>query len=316
MMMKFRDMQVAEDIGKKAALGWFDVEFTMYGCAYWKDGRRYYKVSPQAEDIYDFIEKSAQQDIFPSNVLSLTRKCAVPTGFEETIALQVKKGLAKQLQKTYPAEFLQLLGRSAAACRNNAASASLWQAAEELEGVFEEERLQHFDRWVHYCYRCQKLEREEYHKLLAWLKEERESMADDFVSKDIFEKTLYGLAYEEEGSIRYLSNAHSGHVYASLHELEGQGVVVTPILAQTYWYNYDYSLAEVKTDFKAKLKQTYSADDLERLKHLKASLSPAAVEKLAETIDFVQEKWGELPAATFRRYSCRWGAGGSGQKES
>lgn len=34
MMMKFRDLRVAEAIGKKAALGWFDVEFTVYGCAY------------------------------------------------------------------------------------------------------------------------------------------------------------------------------------------------------------------------------------------------------------------------------------------
>ena len=42
MMMKFRDLQVAEDVGKKAELGWFDVEFTMYGCAYLNDGKMYY----------------------------------------------------------------------------------------------------------------------------------------------------------------------------------------------------------------------------------------------------------------------------------
>ena len=33
-VLKFRDEQVAEDVAKKAMLGWFDVEFIMYGCAY------------------------------------------------------------------------------------------------------------------------------------------------------------------------------------------------------------------------------------------------------------------------------------------
>lgn len=307
MMMKFRDMQVAEDIGKKAALGWFDVEFTMYGCVYLKNGQRAYRISPQSEDIYGFIEESAREDIFPSNVLSLTRKCAVPTGMKEEIALTVKKELAKRLQRIYPAEFLQLLAQTAEACRSNMASMVLWSEAEALEGLFEEEELQHFERLIHYCYSCRKLAKEDYGRLLAWLKEERASMTDDFVSKDIFEKTLYGLAYEEEGTIRYLSNAHSGHIYESLHELEGEGRIVTPILAQTYWYNYAYSLAEVKADFKAKLKQVYSQTDLARFKALREGLSPVDKETFAETLRFVREKWGELPAATLQRYGCRWG---------
>lgn len=307
MMMKFRDMQVAEDIGKKAALGWFDVEFTMYGCAYLRDGQRAYKVSPQSEDIYGFIEESACRDIYPSNVLSLTRKCAVPTGMKEEIALVVKKELAKELKRIYPVEFLQLVEQIAKTCGTNIASAALWSEAEALEGLFEEERLRHFERLIHYCYSCRKLARAYYEQLLAWLKEERESMADDFISKDIFEKTLYGLAYEEEGSIRYLSNAHSGHIYESLHELEGEGRVVTPVLAQTYWYNYDHSLADVKADFKAKLKQVYSQDDLARFKALRESPGPLTREAFNQTLREVEEKWGALPQATLRRYGCRWG---------
>ena len=34
-IMKEANVQTAEDIAKKAELGYFDVEFTMYGCAYW-----------------------------------------------------------------------------------------------------------------------------------------------------------------------------------------------------------------------------------------------------------------------------------------
>ena len=33
-MMELRDLQVAMDIAHRAEMGWFDVEFTMYGCCY------------------------------------------------------------------------------------------------------------------------------------------------------------------------------------------------------------------------------------------------------------------------------------------
>ena len=58
---KFRDIQAADYVRRRAELGWFDVEFTMYGCAYLDihDNKMRYKVSSREEDIYDFIEKSS-----------------------------------------------------------------------------------------------------------------------------------------------------------------------------------------------------------------------------------------------------------------
>ena len=54
-MMHMHDLRVAEDIGKMAELGWFDVEFTMYGCAYMFEGKMCYKISSEAKDIYDYM---------------------------------------------------------------------------------------------------------------------------------------------------------------------------------------------------------------------------------------------------------------------
>ena len=34
MMLDLRDLQVAMDVAKRAELGWFDVEFTMYGTCF------------------------------------------------------------------------------------------------------------------------------------------------------------------------------------------------------------------------------------------------------------------------------------------
>lgn len=80
LLAKMHDKVVAEEVGKMAELGYFDVEFTMYGCAYLEDGKRYYKVSPDAADIYRFIERANLRKILPSNVLQYTKKCAVPAG--------------------------------------------------------------------------------------------------------------------------------------------------------------------------------------------------------------------------------------------
>ena len=59
-IIKDANVQAAEDIGKMAELGYFPVEFTMYGCAYLNpiDNKMYYKISSEAEKIYDLIERS------------------------------------------------------------------------------------------------------------------------------------------------------------------------------------------------------------------------------------------------------------------
>ena len=47
---KDMNVRVAEEVGEKAELGYFDTEFTMYGCAFLnpQDGKMYYKVSSLA----------------------------------------------------------------------------------------------------------------------------------------------------------------------------------------------------------------------------------------------------------------------------
>ncbi len=307
MMMRFRDMQVAEDIGKKAALGWFDVEFTMYGCAYLEAGQRYYKISPEAGDIYDFMERSVLKDIYASNVLCLTQKLAVPAGMKEKIALEVKKDLAGQLQKTYPQEFLLALSQLAEACRTNDAAATLWAEAETLEGVFEEEKLRRFKALLNYCYSMRKLSKGTYQEIEGWLKEERKSMEEDGTIKDIFEKTLYGFAYEEDGEINYLENANKSSIYRAIHEQESKGFLVTPVLVKTYWYNYKYCMSDVKADFACLLEQEYNKGYLKQLRKLKEGTGRILPAGLANTFSKLQEKWGNEPAATMLRYAHRWG---------
>ena len=127
MLMRLHDEVVAEEVGQMSELGYFDAEFSMYGCAYLENGKRYYKVSPDAADIYRFIEQSNLRNIFPSNVIQYTKKCAVPAGMQEVIAQDVKVELAKQLAENFPIEFFETLYRLADQVTEDRASALLWQ---------------------------------------------------------------------------------------------------------------------------------------------------------------------------------------------
>lgn len=304
-MMKLRDVQVAEEVGKMAELGYFDVEFTMYGCAYLENGKRYYKVSPEAADIYCFIERANLRNIFPSNVLHYTKKCAVPAGMKEVIAQDVKVEVAKQLRELYPVDFFEMLYTLTEQVTENSASAMLWQRVDELEGLFDIEKLRRFEELLDYMYACRKVTTDEYEKLHAWLKDERKSMLENFETKDIFEKTMYGVLYMDGERPRYIENARMESVYEKLYDIETQGGVVTPVFAKTFWYNYSYRLADVIKDYKQELHQVFDKSYLEELEKIRRA--PQHWSLFDATLKKVEEEFGEKPAETLCRYGDRWG---------
>ena len=92
---KFRDYLVAEAVGEQLELGWQDTEFIMYGCAYLnkEDDIVYYKVSEKLDNLLDFISCAIKQNIFPSNIDSISVTRAVPNGMRESVAQEIKKQL-------------------------------------------------------------------------------------------------------------------------------------------------------------------------------------------------------------------------------
>lgn len=305
MLMRLHDEVVAEEVGQMAELGYFDIEFTMYGCAYLENGKRYYKVSPDAADIYRFIEQSNLRNIFPSNVIQYTKKCAVPAGMKEVIAQDVKVELAKQLAENFPIEFFETLYRLADQVTEDRASALLWQQVEALEGLFDIERLRRFEELLNYMYSCRKLTSQTFADLHRWLKDERKSMMENFETKDIFEKTMYGAMYVDGERLRYVENARLEYVYEKIYDIESQGGVVTPVFAKTYWYNYRYRLADVIRDYKQALHDTFTAEHLEKLELIR--YTDRFEDLFVDTVLQVRERFGIKPAETLLRYGDRWG---------
>jgi len=238
-----RDVQMAADVGKMAELAYFDVEFTMYGCAYLKNGKVHYRISSEAEDIYSFLESSVLEDIFPSNVLELTEKCPVPSGMRPFIAQEVKVKLARKLKALYPKEFFELLNKASEVHKSNSTLLHALHCQEdELEGLFDEEKLNMFEQMLQYIYFSRKISRKEYVYFVDWLKKERQNMDDTFVSKDLLEKHMYGIAYETSDKVKYIVNAQHDRVCARAEKLRQEGKFVTPVYSKTYWYKHNMSL--------------------------------------------------------------------------
>ena len=305
LMMKLHDAQVAGDVRRMAELGYFDTEFTMYGCAYVENDRRYYKISPNAEDIYSFIEKSNLQSIFPSNVYEYTKKCPVPVGMKEVIAQDVKMELAKKIRDSFPEEFFVTLANLAGDVTDDSAAEYMWSMVDELEGVFDIERLRRFEEQMEYIYTCRKITWETFKNLRVWLKDERKSMLENFETKDIFEKTIYGMMYLDGDRMRYVENARMEYVYERLYDVESKGGMATPIFKRTYWYNYSYRLADVMQDYKKTLRGYYDRTYLDELEKLRRT--DANRDLFIDTYRSVKKLYGDKAGETLLRYGNRWG---------
>lgn len=305
MLMRLHDEVVAEEVGQMAELGYFDTEFTMYGCAYLENGKRYYKVSPEAADIYHFIEQANLRNIFPSNVLQYTKKCAVPAGMKEVIAHDVKLELARQLSTLYSVEFFEVLYYLADQVTDNTAANMLWQRVDEIEGLFDIDQLRRFEDLLNYMYSCRRITPEEFSEFHSWLKEERKSMMENFETKDIFEKTMYGAKYFDGERHRYVENARLEYVYEKVYDIEQRGGVVTPVFAKTFWYNYRYRLADVIQDYKKALRTTFDEEYLKSLESIRRADSYKDL--FSKVVTKTRDAYGEKAVETLLRYGNRWG---------
>lgn len=301
-VLQFRDEQVAEEVRRKAELGWLDVEFVVYGTAYLKDGKRYYRISSNELDIYEFVEKSMCNDIFCANPISYSKRCSVPIGTKEDKELEIKKLLGKQLQEKYPVELFELLKETTIKIRDDQSYEWLQAMRNTLEGVFDEEKLRYFEIQLEYCYSCQRLLQEHYLEMKKWIEEEKKYMEDDFVEKDLFEKSFYGILYEDKGTdeYRHLEDSLAVYIYKKKMVLESQGILVGPIYAKKYWYHYGKTIKDLKEDYMKTCRVNMGPNYWSQLRKINTTRS------FDEKSNIQLEKMSKEAQETYRRYLSRW----------
>ena len=306
-MIDLRDIQVALDVARRAEMGWFDVEFTMYGCSYLYNGKRYYRVSAEAEKIYDFIENGAQKNILPTNIAILTEKYPVPIGMHDYVARDVKQSLARQMRDDFSGEFFKYLAETAELITEDTAVPILLQERDKVEGCFNHRKIKKFEDLVNFAYNCRKITLEHYKEFTTWIAEERKSMEDDLLIKDTIEKTFYAIAYKNDFGLEYWENACKEHVYKKKYELEQKGVLVSPIFSETYWYNYTTRLSKVREVFEKELRSVVNTDYMEMIEMICGNNKRMTKKEFAQRVEYVKDNFGENAKDTFLQYGRRWG---------
>lgn len=307
MMLDMRDAQLAAEVARKAELGWFDVEFTIYGCCYWDKGERFYRLSADAEKIYNFIENGAKNGIMPSNIMAISEKYPVPVGMQDSVTLDVKKALARKMQEAYPAEFFHYLAQLKKKTSQDDGYAFLLEKKKEAESCFENEKLRRFAVLLEHFYACNKVSAEHYALLRQWLNEERKNMEDDPIRKDICEKTFYAVGYLNGEQVKYVSNARKATVYKKRDELLRRGFYTTPVYEQTYYYNYNVRLPQVSQWFENELKEHFTKEHITELQKIIAHNSQMSKDEFALCLQKAEADYGPIAKDTLLQYGYRWG---------
>ena len=271
-----RDLQVAEDIGARARLGWFDKEFNVYGTSFLKEGAQYYLISSDASRIHDFRASGMCAGSFPTPVESWVKKCPVPAGAEEEMAKKVKVTLGKRLQKQYPPDFLRNFHEAFSQAANDSALPLLTSWQERVDGLFNSEKLHRYERLVRAARSAKVLTAASYQALMAWLADVYADMGDDLIIKDVYHRELYSLSYEEGGRRHLVINAQKSRLYDKASDLAQRGILTTPIYGKTYWYNHDYRLADARKDYETYLQSDWLEAFMQSAQEINAL--PAAID--------------------------------------
>ena len=298
----FRDLRVAETVGQKLELGWLEIEFTVYGTSYLRNGEMHYKISTDAGKIYQFIENALTDDIYCSNIQTFTHMCHVPIGMNEDVLMEIKKMLAAKMYKAYPKELFVLLNKIAKQIQNDDAYPLLLEEKDKVESIFDEHKLKDFRVLINHCYSLQRLSKEHYKELLAWLDIEEACMQDSFVTKDIFEKTFYGIAYPFGDHYKYIDDSVLEYTYRKKYELEKEGIWTSPIFAGTLWHNYQYTFKDCRKTYNNMFKTTVNKELLKKLGNLFEKPLVIRSEKILQ-----EAKQLSLEATeTLERYLKKW----------
>lgn len=301
-----RDLQAAENIGDRARLGWFDKEFNFYGTAYIKNQEPYYLISSNGARIYDFAQKRLGEDVFCTPTEFYMKKCSVPSGTEDSMAMELKMILAQKLRERYPKDFLQEFQSLFQGMYTDSAKAILEQFQDQIDGLFDEELLKLFGILVEQAYGERKLTRYAYIAFKNWIMDVHADMDDDLIVKDIYHKDLYCLRYQENNQWRIAINAQKERLYSKRFDLVKRHIAALPIYGRTYWYNTDYRLSDARADFEQYLKSDvmeyffYIANEIQRLP---GAVDEKFYQKQSETL---LEKYGEAVKDYVLYYAVLW----------
>ncbi|MBP3584277.1 MAG: hypothetical protein J6J59_01155, partial [Peptococcaceae bacterium] len=250
-MASIRDLTCIRSVSHMAEYGKYEEEFIVYGCSCMEKGKIVYRISPQYQEIAQFVEASRRKRQYPSPVHTLMRRCVVQTGQREQLLYETELELAGVLQKTYSRVFFEQLEQCGNAEAFNAAKVIFDELRFQLNGIFSSDYLQLFEGLVSVAWQAHLLTEDALVEIEQWLHKVKMQMAYDIVAKKPFVRTFYGICYvDAKGKYQYKVNAQEDIVLEEQRKAKRQNLKVSPIFHKTYWYDYGVEPKMIREQFK------------------------------------------------------------------
>lgn len=300
------DKVCAEYYSTLLMMGAYDDEFAFFGTAYIEEGERKCFVSDNRAKTYEFIRECRTKEIYPTAVENIVKRLRIHAGEKDRVTQELKLEYAKELSKRYSREYLEKLQDAALCPINNKAAVLIKQVRESLEGCFDEDSLQLFEGAVEYAYDGKILTYAEYEINKAWLKLERDFLAERTRPASNFRRRVTGFAYEKDGKIKYYSNAVEARTMEKRKELLCKGKFVTPVFEKEYHFTFFWELPEKLKEFDEHIKDRMDEHYLQLIFGLQAMKPEINVDKVAALEAEAKEKWGRGANETVKYYKTLW----------
>lgn len=159
---------------------------------------------------------------------------------------------------------------------------------------------------MQHCYDVFALDKNSYQELRRWIVEERRNIEEDYIEKDIFEKTFYGIAYKTDNGYKYISDGLRKNMYRKKYILQQDATILSPIFSQTYWYNYTYRLSDAKQDYLKRFKKVIDIDYMQKIEQISVKNQYASKIDGLGMITQAEKEMGRAAAKTLQRYLYTW----------
>lgn len=302
-----RDMCCIAAVGDMAKMGRFDEEFRVYGCACCEKGQITYRVSPVADQIYDFVLNSAYEARCPTMVHVHTESMPVPVGMRERLARRVKLHLARKLQAMYPALFFECLAVFGQTPAQNGGVSLLEALREQIEGHFDKLECQLLEGTMQLVAEAKQVDHVHVMQLRQWLQKMRRQMEDDPKIQRGVARTFYGFcAVRADGTVKTIVNAQALPVREQHVSIQQRGLIVGPILQQEQWFEDAMAISDGRQQFRQRLQSLQNTAYFDSLNRFRTLPSVVAPEAFAEALKKIEATGQEQAIADFRGYGYRW----------
>lgn len=282
-----RDLKCASDVSVMASLGRFDTEFLIYGSAVQEaNGEINYYATTNHSCLYRRIQQARAEERYFLPVICEKHRSPVPSGMKEALLARYKLSLIQRMKRAYDG-LLPRLQPFFQKPPNDLAYPLLCTVQDEIDGYFDETKLQLFRGLVETSHERKILSLAHYQKLKKWLYDIQRQMSDDPMEEGNITRTFYGFAYENEGKLCYVSNARQMALVEKRQSLQMQGHVTAPMVQRRFVMQQSYEIGAARKAFADWLKDVQDEAFMQRvqqLHRLEGVIDQAALAALADEI--------------------------------